>query len=197
MYSLSLDPFLIRMSQLVALDASDKELLQQCLSVKQYKQKERLLREGQISPSFFYVLSGFIRLYYLREGSEITAYFYPPDTFVSAYESYVKQIPSRFNLQACAESIVVEIRSEAAVRLLNHSAKFEAIARMAMEDELIAHQRIIEGLLTLSPEERYYQLMQDNPGIFQQVPQHQIASYIGVKPESLSRIKKRALSRKS
>ncbi|MEL6652342.1 MAG: Crp/Fnr family transcriptional regulator, partial [Bacteroidota bacterium] len=80
---------------------------------------------------------------------------------------------------------------------LKSSPKFEFLARLAMETELIAQQRIIANLLRLKPEERFYELMERQPEIFQRVPQRYIASYIGVKPESLSRIKKRHQLRKS
>lgn len=185
------------MSQIVDLGDVELELIDRLLPVKKYKKGEFLLKEGEVSDTFFFNLKGFIRLFYVVDGEDRTAYFYPENCFVSAYMSFVKQVPSTFNLQATEDTTVVEISLEAIPQLLAGSAQFEALARIAMEDELINHQKMVAALLTLSPEERYYQLLEDEPEISQRVPQRQIASYIGVKPESLSRIKKRHWERKS
>ena len=187
--------FISHLNQLVSLSTEEENFLKQTLKVKYCKKNEMILSEGQISSVFYFNLSGFVRLFYLKNGEEKTAYFYPQNSFVSAYESFVHQIPSKLNLQATEETVLIEISVEASQKLLNYSPKFELLARIAMEDELIANQKIIASLLTLTPEERYYNLMEESPEIFQKVPQHQIASYIGVQPESLSRIKKRFLEK--
>ena len=111
--------------------------------------------------------------------------------FISAYASFMKQTPCPFSLQATEPTEVAVIGLEASGKLLNYSPRFEKLARIAMEEEMISHQEIIASLLTLRPEERYAELLQNNPEIFQRVSQIQIASFIGVQPESLSRIKKR------
>lgn len=161
------------------------------LTIKSLKRGDFLLSEGEVSKEFYFNTSGFIRLYYSQNGEDRTAYFYPEGVFISAYESFVKQEPSRFYLQATEPSTVVVIGLQQASELLGFSEKFETVARMAMEEELISHQQMVAALLTQSPEERYFDLLDRSPEIFQRVPQVQIASYIGVKPESLSRIKKR------
>jgi len=180
------------LSNYIPLEESDLNLLVELVPIRRYSKGEFLLRAGQTSKEFFFNISGFVRLYYLQQGEERTAYFYGERLFISAYESYVKQKPSNFYLQATEETTVAVIGVEAAQKLLSTAPKFEALARIAMEEELISLQDIIATLLTLSPEQRYLQLLERNPKIFQRVPQVYIASYIGVKPESLSRIKKRA-----
>ncbi len=186
-----IEQFIQHLQKYVSLDESDVNLLHQVLVIKHYKKGTLLLPEGQIAKAFYYNLEGFVRLFYLKDGLEKTAYFYPKGTFISPYESFVRQTPSKLNLQATEQTSLVEITINAAAQLLQHSQKFDLLARIAMEDELIVHQRIIQSLLTLSPEERYANLLEESPQIFQKVPQHYIASYIGIKPESLSRIKKR------
>lgn len=187
--------FISHLNQFITLTAEEESFLGQVIEIKKYTKGEIILREGQVSTSFYFNLSGFVRLFYLKESGEKTAYFYPKGFFISAYESFVKQVPSKLNLQATEKTILVNISIDASQKLLAFSPKFEMLARIAMEDELINHQKIIRSLLTLSPEERYYNLMSENPEVFQKIPQHQIASYIGVQPESLSRIKKRFLEK--
>lgn len=192
-----METFLQHLNQHLSLTAEDESFLREHLRTRDFPRGEMLLSEGEVSKTFFFNAEGIVRLFYLREGEERTAYFYPEGTFISAYESFVRQEPSKLNLQAMERTILVEISFEAAAALLQYSNKFDVLARIAMEDELISHQRIIAALLTLSPEERYAHLLEENPAIFQRVPQRHIASYLGVKPESLSRIKKRATRNKS
>jgi CRP-like cAMP-binding protein len=186
-----LEAFIQFLSKSVSLTPVDISLLQDVLKVKSYKRGEFILQEGEISQAFYFNLKGFVRLFYLRNGEDKTAYFYPENNFISAYESFVKQEPARLNLQAMEKSQLVEVSIEASRKLLAHSPKFEAVARAAMESELINHQRMVEYLLAENPETRYDLLLEENPDIFQRVPQRYIASYIGIKPESLSRIKRR------
>ena len=190
-----MNSFITHLNQFLSLSPEEEEKIKETLNIRQYSRGSLLLSEGDIAKSFYFNLSGFVRLFYTREGEERTAYFYPENTFISPYESFVRQQASAFSLQATEDTQVVEISVEASVKLLTFSPKFEALARIAMEDELIAHQKMIASLLTLSPEERYSQLLNEEPTIFQRVPQHYLASYIGVKPESLSRIKRRVLKK--
>ncbi|MEO0470317.1 MAG: Crp/Fnr family transcriptional regulator [Bacteroidota bacterium] len=184
-------PFIEMLEARLPLSEADKRLLQENLRLCSYSKGEFLLRSGEISRAFFYNLSGFIRLFYVRNQIEKTAWFYAEGQFVSAYESYVRQTPSQLNLQAMEDSSVICISMEAAMRLLTHDPKFSVLARIIMEDELIAHQKMVASLISDRPEDRYQALLDENPAIFQRIPQHYIASFIGVTPESLSRIKKR------
>lgn len=181
----------------IQLNDEDESFLKSQLRLKTFEKGTSILKEGQISQAFYFNVEGFVRLFYKRGHEERTAYFYPEGVFISAYESFVKQTPSKVNLEAAETSTLIEINAEASIALLQYDPKFESIARTIMEEELIAHQRIIESLLTLSAEERYSQLMEERPWIFGRIPQQHIASYIGVQPESLSRIKKRYLERRS
>jgi len=187
--------FIEYLNQFVTLEAADRQIIHEVTRIKKVEKGDFLLQEGEISKSFYFNLSGLVRLFYLKSGEEKTAYFFPKNTFISAYSSFLKAIPSEINLQAVESTHLVEINTDASMRLLEHSSKFEALARIAMEDELMNYQEIVASLISLKPEERYYNLLQKNPEIFQKVPQHQIASFIGVQPESLSRIKKRLLKK--
>ena len=185
--------FILQLNRKVPLAPEDQAILRQTLRLKSFGKNQLISEEGEVSRAFYYNLDGFVRLFYNVDGKEKTAYFYPPGHFISDYESFVRQVPSRMNLQTTEQTTLIEISQTAAAQLLAHSPKFEALARIAMEDELIANQQIIAALITRSPTERYRQLLAENPTIFQRVPQRHIASYLGVEPESLSRIKKRAM----
>ncbi|HAA21177.1 MAG TPA: hypothetical protein DCP28_21340 [Cytophagales bacterium] len=136
-------------------------------------------------------------MYYSKGGNDRTTYFYTQGEFVSAYDSFIHQRPALMYFQALTDVEVLEISSGAAEQLLSGSKTFEALARIGMEEEMVVNQHIIASLLTQTPEERYMALLEDQPSIFQTIPQHYIASFLGVQPESLSRIKRRAQQRRT
>ena len=177
--------------QFVSFDTDDLTFIRENLPIKLFKKGEYLLREGQISNKFFFNIDGCVRLFYLAKGLDKTAYFYTENQFISSYESYVKQIPSKQNFQAIEDTHVVVIALEKANELLERSSKFEVLARIAMEEEMIHYQQLIASFITHNPKERYLALLSNHAELFQRIPQHYIASYLGVTPESLSRIKKK------
>ncbi len=183
--------FVDHLNAYVPLTDDDISFIEGLIPVRTFQKGDFLLKAGQVSNAFFFNSSGFVRLFYLQDGAEKTAYFYGEGSFISAYSSFMRQQPCTFFLQATEETEVVVIDVEASQELLTYSSKFERLARIAMEEEMVSLQEIIASLLTLNPEERYAGLLEKNPLIFQKVPQIQIASFLGVQPESLSRIKKR------
>lgn len=191
------DIFLEYIEKRAPLELAEKDFLLSQMELRRFKKGEYLLEEGQISDTFYFNIEGCIRLFYNIEGEERTAYFYTEGQFISAYDSFINRIPAQQNFQAIEDSLTVAIDVQLAAKLLSHSPKFEVLARIAMEEELIACQSIIASFITKSPEERYLQLMKSRRDYFQRIPQHYIASFLGIKPESLSRIKKRLIERKS
>ena len=99
-----INQFISHLNQFISLTAEEESFLGQVVEIKTYTKGEIILREGQISKSFYFNLSGFVRLFYLKESGEKTAYFYPKGFFISAYESFVKQVPSKLNLQTTEET---------------------------------------------------------------------------------------------
>lgn len=191
-----LTAYVRELAQHITLTSELQTLLENTLTVRSIPKGEHLLKAGEVSRAFYYNLQGLVRMYYLVEGIEKTTYFYPEGHYISAYDSFVRQTPAAYYFQACEPTQVVEINQEAAFTLLQQAPEMEALARRAMEDELISHQAMVAALLTQSPEQRYQQLQAHQPQLIQRVPQVILASYLGIAPESLSRIKKR-LIRKS
>ncbi len=188
--------FIDYIEQRIELTDEDKIFLNKTLKKKTYKKGSYLLREGDVSDTFFFNVNGFVRLYYNNDGIEHTAYFYTEDQFISAYESYLHMKPATQNFQAIEDTDVVAIDREAAQALLAYSPKFITLAMTALEEELITCQQVIANLLTRTPEQRYAYMLEEHEDYFKRIPQHYIASFIGIKPESLSRIKKRYLEQK-
>jgi CRP-like cAMP-binding protein len=138
-------------------------------------------------------LQGCVRLFYNADGNEKTAHFYTEGKFICAGESYNLNIPAKENYQAIEGTVLMHFHKQTINDLLKLFPNFELIARIATEDELISCQHMIASFITKSPEERYLELLKTNKELFQRVHQQYIASFLGVSPETLSRIKKRTI----
>lgn len=178
-------------SSFIAIGEDEIKILAELTQVKQFKKGAFLLKAGKVANAFFYNASGIIRLYYEVNNEERTGFFYNENVFINPYASFRKQEPSAYFLRAIKDTDVVIFKYDILESLLNKVPKLEKLARMIMEQELMVLQEVVESMVTLSPEERFVRLMEKNPEIFQQNSQAQIASFLGIKPESLSRIKRR------
>ena len=175
----------------VELSEVEIQYMKDRVPIKKVKKNCILLAAGEVSQAFYFILEGSIRLYYDVEAVEKTAFFYFENTFVSSYESFTRQIPAKHNLKTIEETKVAVISAEVAMELVSKFPKFEFLARIMMEEELIVYQEIISSFITLNAEQRYLKLLEDNHPILQRIPQHQLATYLGVTAETLSRIRKR------
>lgn len=189
------DLFIQLIDQYTLLNQKEIDLLKDTVSIRSYKKNEILFAEGKVATSMYFVLQGWVRLFYNVNGNDKTAFFYTEGKFICAGESFAKQVPARENYQVLEDTVLVHFEKENIEKLLQYSSKFELISRLATEDELITYQKIVASFVTQSPEQRYRDLLNKNGVIFHKVPQQYIASFLGVSPETLSRIKKRVLTK--
>ena len=167
------------------------ELLTTSTVKRTFKKNELIFSEGKVANDIFYVSKGCVRLFYNANGTDKTAFFYVEGQFICAGESYTFNIPAIENYQAVEETDLFVFNKAAIEQLLLKAPKFELIARIAVENELITCQKVIASFVTKSAEERYIDLLTTQGDLFLRVPQHYIASFLGVSPETLSRIKTR------
>ncbi|MEM7374731.1 MAG: Crp/Fnr family transcriptional regulator [Bacteroidota bacterium] len=173
------------------LSREERDFLKQHIPVRRVGKQKNLLSEGEVSTEFFFLIEGCIRLFYEVDSEEKTAFFYTEGEFVSSYESYTRQTPARHFLQTIEACTLAVISVELADQMLAEFPTFAHLARLAMEEELIIYQDILATFITLSPEQRYRNLLARKPELAQRVPQYLLASYLGVAPETLSRIRNR------
>ncbi|RDB07478.1 Crp/Fnr family transcriptional regulator [Runella aurantiaca] len=155
-----------------------------------------LLKEGQKSKESYFVLKGCIRTYYILDGEEKTTAFY---TEMEAFTPpcVINKTPSEYYVSCVEDTILTVSNSDMEVEINSKFPKFEIMCRV-LSEELLAKQRIdFDEFKTSSPEQRYLNLLQSRPDLIQRVPQHQLASYLGIKPQSLSRLRARILEKKS
>ncbi len=121
---------------------------------------------------------------------KLTIYF-AEELWVISLNSFNQAAPSNHYIDCCMDSTLVVGNSKKADNLYKRFPKFETISRKVMEKVFAEQQEIMSSYSTDTPEQHYLKLLKLRPDLFQKIPQYQIASYIGVKPESLSRIRKR------
>ncbi len=171
--------------------------LQASVDKRTYKKNETIFAEGKISDEIYFVTKGCVRLFYNVDGNDKTAFFYTEGKFICAGESYTYNIPAIENYQAVEQTELLIFTKSKIETLLKEVPKFEVIARIATENELITCQQVIASFVTKSAEERYIDLLATQGELFQRVPQQYIASFLGVSPETLSRIKTRIFKKNS
>jgi CRP-like cAMP-binding protein len=155
-----------------------------------------LLKEGQKSQESYFVLKGCIRIYYIIDGEEKTTAFYTEmDALTPA--CVIHNAPSEYFISCIEDSILTVSNLEMEAEINSKFPKFELMCRM-LSEELLAKQQIdFDAFKTSSPEQRYLNVLQNRPDLIQRVPQHQLASFLGIKPQSLSRLRARIVDKKS
>lgn len=186
-----MNQLLTYLQQYISLSNKEVAFLKQNLIIKEHPKNELLFQEGSIARTIYFVSKGLVRLFYTVNGIEKTAFFYTTGKFICAGESFTYGTPARENYQTLEASTIVHLDKNNIEQLLVQLPQLEIIGRMAVEDELITAQKIIASFVTQSPTERYLDLLDKHGELFQRAPQQYIASYLGVSPETLSRIKKR------
>ncbi len=176
---------------------SDEEIkaIVETMNIQQYKKGSILLTEGQVSTEVYFVLEGCVRQYYLVEGEEKTTNFFTEEQWVISLNSFNQNVASNHYLACSEDSSLVVGNSKKAEDLYKRFPKLETVSRKVMEKVFAEQQEIMGAYFTDNPEQRYLKLLKSRPELFQKIPQYQIASYVGVKPESLSRIRKRLLEK--
>lgn len=153
------------------------------------KKGKILLQEGQKSQDSYFVLKGCLRKYYIIDGEEKTTAFYTELDALTPH-CVIDNAPSEYYI-SCVEDAVLTVGSNDMGVELFASPKFEKMCRVLTEEFLARQQINFDEFKTSSPEQRYLNLLQKRPDLIQRVPQHQLASFLGIKPQSLSRLRAR------
>jgi len=180
-------------SRIMPLTGEEASAIAATMDIHHFKKGAVLLKEGQISTDVYFVLEGCVRQFFLVDGEEKTNNFFTEEQWVISMNSFYQNAPSNHFLDCVMDSTLVVGNSDKAEALYKKFQRFETISRKVMEKVFAEQQEIMASYTTDTPEQRYLKLLQSRPDLFQKIPQYQIASYIGVKPESLSRIRKRIL----
>lgn len=154
-----------------------------------------LLKEGQQSEHSYFVLKGCIRVYYIIDGEEKTTAFYTEMDALTPH-CVINKTPSAYFIECVEDCILLISTADMEAEINSKFPKFEIMCRMLSEELLSRQQMEFDEFKTSSPEQRYLNLLQNRPDLVQRVPQQQLASYLGIKPQSLSRLRARILGKR-
>jgi len=173
------------------LSSEESKILSESMLLKTFEKGSFLIKEGQYENESFLVMKGMVRQYKNVDGNEVTTNFFTEEQWIINFETVEGKSISKYNLLCVEDTTVVIGNEEKAIELFKQFPKFERVSRQIMETVFKEQQEQMVTHLTDKPENRYLKLLAARPDIFQRVAQYDIASYIGVKPESLSRIRKK------
>ncbi|MFN7312767.1 MAG: Crp/Fnr family transcriptional regulator [Bacteroidota bacterium] len=178
------------LSKYVSLTEEEKKAIISLDIFRTVKKGTILLKEGEHSKESYFVLNGCIRTYYEIDGEEKTTAFYTEMEGLTPHCVITKATSDYF--VSCVEDCILIISNvDMEVEINGKFPKFETLCRILSEERLAKQQMDFDAFKTNSPEERYINLLEQRPDLIQRVPQHQLASYLGIKPQSLSRLRAR------
>jgi len=180
------------MKEFSDLSQIELEKIVNLIPIESYKKGDVLFHQGDIPTRCYFVLKGCIRLYSVNEnGEETTFNFFIEKQSVTVFNQHQNDKASKYSVACLEDSILVvgELNNEQ--DMYNNYPFLVDLTRQMMAVDLGALNDKFASFIASSPEERYLSLIEERPGLVERVPQHQLASYLGIKPESLSRLKRR------
>jgi CRP-like cAMP-binding protein len=168
-----------------------KERINSIIQIKQVAKKEFLLSEGQTSNYIYFIEKGFIRSYYIKNGKEITAWFMGDNDLIISVNSFFTRTPSHENVQAIEDSVVHFIHYDELEKIYHDFVEFNIIGRKLTTHYYVLSEERAFNMRWRTAEERYEFLLKKHPEILQKAPINQIATYLGIATETLSRIRRK------
>ena len=175
----------------LSLSNKDWEIFSSKLVKKEFPKKSILLRLGQQENYLSFIEKGIIRFCIPREFDDLTFGFAFADTFVSAYDFFLTREPSNYQLETISETVLWSLTYEDLQQIYSETEIGNKIGRLASEDLFLKKSKRELSLLTDTAEQRYLNLFTEQPHLLRLIPLKYIASYIGITPQALSRIRKR------
>ncbi len=173
---------------------SDWEVMEALFHKKNYAKNEHILTVGEIENYLYFIERGILRSYVNRKDSEVTLEFSFQETLFSSYDSFLLRAPSLINVQAITAASLWRINYDDLQKIYSETQSGNLIGRMAAEMLSIEKSNRELDLLTKPAEQRYLELFENQPQLVQRIPLKYIASYIGITPQALSRIRRRIIS---
>jgi CRP-like cAMP-binding protein len=175
----------------IPFSSEEETIIRSLFRLQKFKKGHQLLQAGAVCKDIFFIEEGLVRYYAIVDGEEKTSYFNKEGEFVCYYSSFLPQKPSTITIEALEACTVYSI-SYKNMQLFYDQVRYgDRFGRLGIEEVFMNVSNQVNSLYNDPPEVRYQLFLSRFPDIGQRIPQYYIASYIGVKPQSLSRIRKR------
>jgi CRP-like cAMP-binding protein len=181
---------------IIKLSTTEKDVVISLFKERTYKKGDFFLEEGKICKQVGFVTKGLLRYYINHDGEDKTYDFAQEHNFVCNYESFIPRTPSTKNIQALEDCEILQISYDDLQLFYKSISQAERFGRLVIEQVFIQTLQDLSSFYTDTPEIRYEKILRKHPDLLQRMSQYHIASYVGVKPQSLSRIRKRISTEK-
>lgn len=179
-------------SRYIHLSDEEFQRFSEPFELKKFNRKETALREGDYCLFEGFVLNGCFKVYFLTEdGFEQTLYFAVENWWITDIDSLINNVPSTLNIEALEESEVLMISKKDKEKLYETMPQVEKLFRIMNQNSSVALQRRILSLMNKTADKRYLEFLEKYPGLEQRITQQQVASYLGISHEFLSKIRKK------
>ena len=185
---------LTMLADLVKIDRLDIQLATELFEPVHANKGELLVEAGTTARHLYFVNSGYLRVYYYEDGEDTTTVLNCPSGFITTFNSFITQTHSHNYLECITDCELLRITKKDIDTLYQHNQKWAEFGRKIYEQAFACLEERAKDMITLSAEQRYLKLMSEYPEIIQNVPLQYIASYLGIKAPSLSRIRKNILT---
>jgi len=175
----------------VTLSKEEQEAVLELDSIESFKKGDKLITEGQYFKESYFVVKGLVREYRVVDGEDKTSNFYVDEDTIHSSVSSLSNVVSTFNLECLEDCKISVVSFQKEQEMYKRFPKFEKMCRISTEKHIQELQQKMAIYRSSTPEERYKQILENRPDLIDRVPQYHLASYLGIKPESLSRIRKR------
>lgn len=186
--------FLIeKIREVISLDQNDEKYISELFERKSFKKNELIIKEGKICQNLYFIVKGMIRFSIFINGKEKIIVFKDSGSFFTDLESLLVQNPSRFSITAVEPTSIFYITNSNLQIFYKKVQYGERFGRINMQEIFLLVVSQLTTIFSESPEQRYINFLKEYKNLIQRIPQYQIASYIGVTPQALCRIKKKFL----
>lgn len=183
--------FFQKFREKVTLSEAEEKHITEYLSCKTLRKKEFLLQESDVCKTIAFVNRSLLREYLADDRGEHIIQFASEGWTISDLYSFLTMEPATYTIDALEEAEVVIVTREAHDKLLTTQPKYETYIRLLITNAYIALQKRLTHIISAPAEDQYAIFMQTYPDLAQRVPQHMIASYMGLTPETLSRVRRK------
>lgn len=191
-----LDIFRSELEKFVTFTDAEWQIFAGYIKFVTLKKRAHFAQQGKVCDQIAFILNGSVRYYYIKDGEEITGYFSFEREFTSSYNSFLTRQPSNNYVQALEDTQLLTLDYTDVQKMYADpvlACKMERFGRLIAEFYLICYDDRVTSFVTQTPEERYLKLLENGREILQRIPQHYIATFLGITPVSLSRIRRRML----
>ncbi len=193
----SIEPLLNYFEKMIALSKEEKELVTQYFHPRLYRKRQYVLQEGNICNQMYFVVRGCLRMYKIdEEGNTHLLQFAAENYWINDLGSFYSEKPSELNIDALEDTMVLQVSHDDLISLYTTAPKFHRIFRVLIENSYVSLQKRLLQTISSTAEDRYQYFLETYPHLANRLSQTQIASFLGITPEFLSRLRNKLSKQK-